>query len=73
MMEKIIMALGAAAMAIITGIFMFAIWVYTKSANGEEGEMNESSMPEGGAPEEFANEETSFTQENTFGGGQPQN
>jgi flagellar basal body-associated protein FliL len=71
MMEKIIMTLGAAGMAIITGIFMFATWVYAKSANGEESEMNES-VTEGGAPEEFANAETSFTQEDTFSGGQSQ-
>lgn len=71
MMEKIIMALGAAGMAIITGIFMFATWVYAKSVDGEESEMNDSSVPEGGGPEEFANAETSFTQEDTFSGGQP--
>ena len=69
MIEKILMALGAAGMAIITAVFMFALWIYAKSANaeGEGDEMTESEgsqIPEWSFPNEPL--EGSFAEEQSF-------
>jgi hypothetical protein len=74
MIEKILMALGAAGMAIISAVFMFALWVYAKAANGEgeDGEMSkteDSGIAEWSYPSEPL--EGSFAEEQTFEEDQP--
>jgi hypothetical protein len=74
MIEKIIMTLGAAGMAIIMGIFMFALWIYAKATNADEVETDETSTKGAGIPDwSFPSEplEGSFTQEQTFQEDQP--
>lgn len=73
MIEKIIMTLGAAGMAIIMGIFMFALWIYAKTSGTGEAEIDETAeghaIPEWSFPSEPL--EGSFSEEQTFQENQP--
>lgn len=73
MIEKIIMTLGAAGMAIIMGIFMFAFWIYAKTSGTGENEIDETTEGHAITEWSFPSEplEGSFSEEQTFQENQP--
>ena len=69
MIDKIVMTLGAAAMAIITGIFLFALWIYAKAKGEEDAPDETATKPSSGSEWSFPSEsldESSFAEEQSF-------